>query len=297
MGLRLGWFAAVALGAACATVKPAPESPKAPPHVAAPTPPPRVETAPDAGAPAPEVAAADQQQKKPSCPEEMTLVRRAQGFFCIDRWEDSIELLKADGSATLRPGNLKVDGIEDQVRAVSVSGRKPQGYISGKQAAKACERAGKRLCQIDEWVTACRGPKHTIYPYGDVRKAKVCNDRYKKLDYHPVVRLFKAEAPPGTDPKMMWHPSWMNDPRLHEMSHSVVKTGAFEACTNEYGVYDMVGNLHEWVADPDGTFFGGYLMDTYQNGQGCEYRTIFHPYDYHDYSTGFRCCRDPNWDG
>ena len=227
----------------------------------------------------------------------MTLVRRAQGFYCIDRWEDSIELLKADGSATLRPGNLKVDGIEDQVRAVSVSGRKPQGYISGKQAAKACERAGKRLCQIDEWVTACRGPKHTIYPYGDVRKAKVCNDRYKKLDYHPVVRLFKAEAPPGTDPKMMWHPSWMNDPRLHEMSHSVVKTGAFEACTNEYGVYDMVGNLHEWVADPDGTFFGGYLMDTYQNGQGCEYRTIFHPYDYHDYSTGFRCCRDPNWDG
>jgi hypothetical protein len=34
-------------------------------------------------------------------------------------------------------------------------------------------------------------------------------------------------------------------------------------------------------------------MDTYQNGEGCEYRTIGHPLDYHDYSTGFRCCADP----
>ena len=69
-------------------------------------------------------------------------------------------------------------------------------------------------------------------------------------------------------------------------------SGAFAGCTNEYGAYDMVGNLHEWVADPDGTFFGGFFLDTYQNGEGCEYRTIFHPFDYHDYSTGFRCCRD-----
>ena len=85
----------------------------------------------------------------------------------------------------------------------------------------------------------------------------------------------------------------MNDPRLHELDHSVAPTGAFPSCTNEYGVYDMVGNLHEWVNDPEGTFFGGFFMDTYQNGEGCEYRTIFHPFDYHDYSTGFRCCADP----
>ena len=55
----------------------------------------------------------------------------------------------------------------------------------------------------------------------------------------------------------------------------------------------MVGNLHEWVADPKGTFMGGFFMDTFQNGEGCEYRTTAHGFDYHDYSTGFRCCAEP----
>ena len=65
-------------------------------------------------------------------------------------------------------------------------------------------------------------------------------------------------------------------------------------CTNDYGVYDMVGNLHEWTSDPNGTFQGGYYLDTHINGDGCGYRTTFHPMSYCDYSTGFRCCADPN---
>jgi sulfatase modifying factor 1 len=52
----------------------------------------------------------------------------------------------------------------------------------------------------------------------------------------------------------------------------------------------MVGNLHEWTADPNGTFQGGYWLDTSQHGDGCAYRTISHGFTYHDYSTGFRCC-------
>jgi len=198
-----------------------------------------------------------------------------------------------DGGQTLWPGNRTVDGIERDVLAVSIAGRKPQGYISGAQAALACERGGKRLCEIDEWVRACRGSHLFRYPYGDQRSPNVCNDRFKKLDHHPVVTLFGREAATESDPRLLWHPSRMNDPRLFEMSYSVSATGAFERCTNEFHVYDMVGNLHEWVADPDGTFMGGFFMDTFQNGEGCEYRTIAHPFDYHDYSTGFRCCADP----
>ena len=30
----------------------------------------------------------------------------------------------------------------------------------------------------------------------------------------------------------------------------------------------MVGNLHEWTSDPDGTFQGGYYLDTSINGEG-----------------------------
>jgi sulfatase modifying factor 1 len=231
-------------------------------------------------------------QPTPHCPQEMALVRRLQGAYCIDRWEASIARVGSTGQTTPWPGNRPVDGIENETIAVSQGGRKPQGYISGAQAAIACGRAGKRLCEIDEWVRACKGPRRLLYPYGSARRPNVCNDRFKVLDHHPVVTLFNQHAPPGTDRRSMWHPSWMNDARLHEMAHTIDPSGSHPACTNEYGVYDMVGNLHEWVADPDGTFMGGFFMDTFQNGQGCEYRTIAHPYEYHDYSIGFRCCAD-----
>jgi sulfatase modifying factor 1 len=222
----------------------------------------------------------------------MARVVRVQGPYCIDRWEASIDVVTPSGKRDSWAGNHTVHAVESQMVAVSVPGRKPQGYISGEQAALACRRAGKRLCEIDEWVRACRGPQLTLYPYGNERRPHYCNDRYRKLDYHPVPRLFRQVAPSGADPRAMWDPRLMNDPRLHELSHTVSPTGAFEKCTNEYGVFDMVGNLHEWVADPDGTFFGGFFMDTFQNGEGCEYRTVAHPFDYHDYSTGFRCCAD-----
>lgn len=228
-----------------------------------------------------------------TCPEDMALVRRAKGPYCIDRWEASLVRVSSGGEETPWPSNENIDGRENEFRAVSAPGKRPQGYISGEQASVVCRRSGKRLCEIDEWVVACRGPKKTLYPYGDKRRPNVCNDRYRVLDRHPIPRLFRRAAPPGTDPKEMWLPKWMDDKRIHEMSHTLVPTGSKAACTNEHGVYDMVGNLHEWVADPDGTFFGGFFMDTFQNGHGCGYRTIGHPFDYHDYSTGFRCCGDP----
>jgi sulfatase modifying factor 1 len=278
----LGAVTACATAASTARVElPEPARPS-PPALPAQPPEPKDPEPPADAAPAP----------SPTCPEEMTLVVRPQGTYCIDRWEASIAVVERDGTRKPWPPNHTVDGLEDRIVAESVPGQKPQGYISGIQAARACERARKRLCEIDEWVRACRGPKFTLYPYGNQRQAKVCNDRFKTIDRHPVVRLFKKYAPPGANPDEMWDPKWMNDPRLFEFDHTVEPSGAFTGCTNAYGAYDMVGNLHEWVADPDGTFFGGFFLDTYQNGEGCEYRTIFHPFDYHDYSTGFRCCRD-----
>ncbi len=56
----------------------------------------------------------------------------------------------------------------------------------------------------------------------------------------------------------------------------------------------MVGNLHEWIADSGGTFYGGYYQDVASlgHGAGCDYATVAHSASYHDYSTGFRCCAD-----
>jgi len=227
----------------------------------------------------------------------MALVERPQGRFCIDRWEATLLRSSTQGVTDLQnaepwPPNLPIDGRESEMIATSSSGRKPQGYINGEQAERACANANKRLCSIDEWVRACRGPRGTTYPYGQERRANVCNDRYQGQASHPVVVLFERFAPPGTDRARMWEPDWMNDPRLHELPNTVEPTGARPGCTSEYGVFDLVGNLHEWVADPDGTFVGGFFMDTLQNGEGCAYRTSAHTRRYHDYSTGFRCCRD-----
>ena len=57
-------------------------------------------------------------------------------------------------------------------------------------------------------------------------------------------------------------------------------------------MFDLHGNLHEWVDDPDGTFRGGFYADASINGDGCLYVTTRHDFSYHDYSTGFRCCAD-----
>jgi formylglycine-generating enzyme required for sulfatase activity len=101
----------------------------------------------------------------------------------------------------------------------------------------------------------------------------------------------KSARPAAVDPGV-W--AKLNDPGLGQVEGALAKTGEHEECVNGFGVFDMVGNLHEWVAtDPStvhGTFAGGYYLDTSLNGDGCNYRTVAHAHDYHDYSTGFRCC-------
>jgi formylglycine-generating enzyme required for sulfatase activity len=84
----------------------------------------------------------------------------------------------------------------------------------------------------------------------------------------------------------------MNDPLLNQIFGTLARTGQFARCRTGSGVYDLVGNLHEWTANPAGTFRGGYYLDTSLNGEGCEYVTKAHSPQYHDYSIGFRCCRD-----
>jgi hypothetical protein len=70
--------------------------------------------------------------------------------------------------------------------------------------------------------------------------------------------------------------------------------GATPACASVWGndaVYDLVGNLDEWIEDTKGAFAGGF----YSRGTraGCDAVITAHPKVYADYSTGVRCCRDP----
>ncbi|MFO0614392.1 MAG: SUMF1/EgtB/PvdO family nonheme iron enzyme [Polyangiaceae bacterium] len=217
------------------------------------------------------------------CPAEMALV---DGKVCVDRWEATLVVLDHGTLRPLSPYEL-VDHLTGY-RAVSRPGVIPQGYISGVEGERACLASGKRLCTISEWERGCRGPEQLHYPYGDTRKDGVCNDTPRAR--HPVV---EAAAQMHIPSDQMWTAA-MNLPIINQLPDSLLPTGEKSECVSADGLYDMVGNLHEWVADADGTFRGGYYMDTSKNGEGCSYRTSAHDFDYHDYSTGFRCCADPD---
>jgi hypothetical protein len=219
------------------------------------------------------------------CPPEMANV---DGRFCVDRWEASLVEVLPDGRTVPWAPYGALDDLPQvpggKLRAVSAPNVVPQAYISGAQAESACEAAGKRLCSPTEWRRACMGPADRTFGYGDARVAGRCNDAGRS----PMLTLFPQVARSWSLVGM----TEMNDPRLNQLEGTVAPTGSFRGCTNDYGVFDMVGNLHEWTSDPSGTFQGGYYLDTRINGEGCRYRTVAHEFAYHDYSTGFRCCKE-----
>ena len=202
---------------------------------------------------------------------------------CIDRYESSTQVQK-NGKWEFFSPYESVAGKD--VRAVSRPGRYPQAYISRNEAAAACERSEKRLCTEKEWKTACMGKAPTLYPYGEKHQPGRCND-------NGVSPLNHYHGTKDGQPLSAYGWTSMNDPKLNQLPGSLATTGSFTRCKNSWGVFDMVGNLHEWVHDPGGAFLGGYYLDTKINGEGCNYKTTAHNPTYHDYSTGFRCCADP----
>lgn len=205
------------------------------------------------------------------CPPGMARVEA----YCVDRWEAA--LVDDASGAPLSPYAHPPAGA----RAVSVPGAVPQAYVSGTQAAAACAAAGKRLCTDAEWLRACKGPAGDPYPYGPAAWAGFCNDARA---CHPAIQTF------GTTEPWIW--SSLGDPCIAQQPWGLAPAGAYEACESAEGLFDLVGNLHEWTADPAGTFRGGFYVDTVINGKGCAYVTTAHDVGHWDYSTGFRCCAD-----
>jgi formylglycine-generating enzyme len=173
---------------------------------------------------------------------------------CVDRYEASLE------------GHSPYEVATVAAAARNGAGEVPQGYVSADVAAASCALAGKRLCTSEEWLAVCRGDDQRVYPYGDTYDPAACNDTRAQ---HPVIEVFGPGA------------------------NSLAASGDFPDCVTPDGVFDLHGNLHEWVDDPEGTFRGGFYVDAVINGPGCTYATTAHVASYHDYSTGFRCCADP----
>ena len=234
------------------------------------------------------------------CPPEMAFT----AGVCMDRYEARLLQRGDDGSLTPFPPSARPK--QGTFVAESRAGVRPQGYISRVEAASACQNAGKRLCSLNEWYRACRGEKDTLYPYG----AKYVRGRCNVGKPHLLSMLH------GRDPNA-WSYEAFNDPALDQRPGFLAETGEYSACVTSAGVFDLVGNLHEWVADRvdasiaekvplksgirahigrnvgKGVFMGGFFSTTNEHGSGCEFVTMAHEPKYHDYSTGFRCCKDP----
>ncbi len=154
-------------------------------------------------------------------------------------------------------------------------------------------------------MRACRGQGTHRYPYG----ARGERGRCVTGKAHLLTALFG-------DKRGGWSYENFNDPKLALEPGYLARAGEYEGCASELGVHDMVGNLHEWVADMvdqelmdrlaeeqverrdqpwregNGVFVGGFFSTTSELGPGCYYTTVAHEPSYHDYSTGFRCCAD-----
>ncbi len=245
------------------------------------------------------------------CPSEMVRVTS----YCIDRWEAAL-VTSAEGTplSPYYPPNARhlarvhsvwqvertLVGSADarrmplppvprvqragkvKFKAVSRAGVVPSGYLNFYEARRACRNAGKRLCSEEEWVLACRGAAGHKHGYSANYQIGRCNV-FRRL--HPAFVLHGQASLGHTDPRL-------NLVVEHAVGPLLRRTGAAKKCRTPWGsdaVHDMIGNLDEWVADPSGTFLGGFYARS--TNQGCEAKVASHDPAYYDYSLGTRCCK------
>ena len=159
------------------------------------------------------------------CPPEMVNL----GNFCIDKYEASPDTSRVIGTAVDGDSLDRGTGTAttDIYAAQSVVGANPYANITWFDASRACHAVGKRLCTNEEWQLAALGTPDD--------SENGANDPCNLNNGFIPNGATAATYPGGTG------------------AH---KTGTATLCISDPfsdrtddGVYDMVGNLHEWVSD------------------------------------------------
>jgi formylglycine-generating enzyme required for sulfatase activity len=103
--------------------------------------------------------------------------------------------------------------------------RAPIVEVTWHQAQTYCAWRSKRLPTEAEWEKAARGPYGKRWPWGNQWNTRFCNHG----TLHPVTTHFDADSTDGH--------TW------------VAPVGTLLSDRSFYGVFDMAGNVSEWVAD------------------------------------------------
>ncbi|MFT3775941.1 MAG: SUMF1/EgtB/PvdO family nonheme iron enzyme [Minicystis sp.] len=185
------------------------------------------------------------------------------------------------------PPDMAVVGMTcmDFYEAPNQKGADPLVMQSAVDAENWCEAKGKRLCTEDEWDTACAGPEDYVYPYGDTHVASQCNDdKTWKTVNESALNTWPSQTAKDEVDKL-----WQGAP-----------SGSYEGCVSGYGVYDLTGNIEEWVVrtQPHVNSYPHVLKGCYWAGcyggasPRCASTNPAHADGFRYYETGFRCCKD-----
>jgi formylglycine-generating enzyme required for sulfatase activity len=172
----------------------------------------------------------------------------------------------------------------DRFEAPNTAGALPLVMQSAVSAAAWCEERGKRLCTEDEWDTACQGLEASVYPYGDTHEAGRCNDG-------------KTWIQPDEDALASW-PSEEAQAEVDAL-YQAAPSGSLPGCVSSYGVYDLTGNVEEWVVrtryhvnEYPHVLKGCYWSGCFGGAKPrCESTNPAHGDGFRFYETSFRCCR------
>jgi protein-disulfide isomerase/uncharacterized membrane protein len=148
----------------------------------------------------------------------------------------------------------------------------PATRMSWYAARDACEAAGKRLCTEKEWIAACQG-QLPVDDDGDGQFADdlVEGNSYPYGEYHERGRCWDARNKEKERP---------------------VYTGEMPGCATAAGIYDLTGNVEEWVGEtPEEAVLLGGSFDTSKDFARCYRRNDTFGPGLANRRTGFRCCR------
>lgn len=198
--------------------------------------------------------------KPGACPGNMSYIDKL-GGFCIDQYEVSVpgcDVTPGANCASYTSAGycnsslcVPVSGVFGSVssdtgttvNATSRPGVVPLAGVSAQQARQMCANAGKHLCTSDEWLAAAN-ILGTIYylPSGDSSHGIPDNNSNITTNCN-------------TNSFCTLNSSYTNN--------RVCLTGSRTNCHSREGVYDMVGNLYEWVNESITTIAPGPVSGYY----------------------------------